>query len=218
MRDAYERFAPTVASVRVIERNETVFGPSFETERTYLGIFVSGASPDGELYALVPGRIRTESHKRVEIDRLSNQHAKFLEMLEMARLHALGCSPAEARSLGTDLEAFLQMFRKHEWDEELLLELAIKKEAGALDSSLARQLREAQDLLGDASQRNGHSFLGRDAQRFISQIQGRSYANMTGMVERFEESSGNENVIEMADQAFARMLGFTYRPADEVFA
>lgn len=67
VRDAYERFASTVASVRVIERNETVFGPSFETEKVYLGVFVSGASPDGELYALVPGRLRTESHKRVEI-------------------------------------------------------------------------------------------------------------------------------------------------------
>jgi len=72
---------------------------------------------------------------RVEIDRLTVQHAKIIEILEMARLHAQRGSAADAPALREDLERFLAMFRKHEHDEELLLVQAGEKEANSFDGS-----------------------------------------------------------------------------------
>jgi len=65
---------------------------------------------------------------RVEISRLINQHDKMIEILEMARLHAQCGEPAEAEALREDLERFLEMFRRHEHDEERLLKRAIVRE------------------------------------------------------------------------------------------
>lgn len=70
---------------------------------------------------------------RVEIDRLTNQHARMIEILEMARLHAHGLKIAEAEALRVDLEHFLEVFRKHERDEERLLARAIERESKAVD-------------------------------------------------------------------------------------
>ncbi len=71
--------------------------------------------------------------KRVEIDRLTNEHQRFVEILEMARLHAQSCEPADASSLRDDLASYLDAFRRHEHAEETLLRLAIERQATALD-------------------------------------------------------------------------------------
>lgn len=70
---------------------------------------------------------------RVEIDRLTNQHGRMIEILEMARLHALGIDVSQAEGLREDLERFLDTFRQHEKDEERLLERATEKESKAVD-------------------------------------------------------------------------------------
>ena len=66
--------------------------------------------------------------RRVEIDRLANQHEKMIEMLEMARLHAHCGEVTEVDALRIDMEKFLEMFREHERHEEELLTQAIAKE------------------------------------------------------------------------------------------
>lgn len=63
--------------------------------------------------------------RRVEVDRLTNQHQKMIEILEMARIHAQRAELSEADSLREDLESFLEMFRRHEEAEEQLLSQAI---------------------------------------------------------------------------------------------
>jgi hemerythrin-like domain-containing protein len=66
--------------------------------------------------------------RRVEIDRLTNQHSRIIEILELARLHALGGDVSDAEALRVDLESFIEMFRQHEHDEERLLLQATGKE------------------------------------------------------------------------------------------
>jgi len=66
--------------------------------------------------------------RRVEVSRLTLQHDKMIEILEMARIHAQCGAAAEAESLRTDLQGFLEMFRRHEQDEEQLLKLAMTRE------------------------------------------------------------------------------------------
>ena len=63
--------------------------------------------------------------RRVEIDRLTNQHGKMIEILEMARIHAQRGKVDEADGLRADLESFLDMFRRHERAEERLLVQAL---------------------------------------------------------------------------------------------
>ncbi len=65
---------------------------------------------------------------RVEIDRLTNQHEKMVEILEMARIHAQRAEVPEAGALRVDLQEFLETFRRHEEAEERLLSLAIGEE------------------------------------------------------------------------------------------
>lgn len=72
--------------------------------------------------------LETMPESRVEISRLVNQHEKMIEILEMARLHAQDGEPGEAAALREDLERFLEMFRAHERDEELLLRRAMRPE------------------------------------------------------------------------------------------
>lgn len=69
---------------------------------------------------------------RVEVSRLTLQHDKMIEILEMARIHAQCGSATEAAALRTDLESFLEMFRRHEQDEEQLLKLAMTREGRSL--------------------------------------------------------------------------------------
>ncbi len=66
--------------------------------------------------------------RRVEIDRLANQHEKMVEILEMARIHAQRGEVSEAGALRVDLQEFLEMFRRHEEAEERLLAQAIGEE------------------------------------------------------------------------------------------
>lgn len=73
--------------------------------------------------------------RRVEIDRLANQHEKMIEILEMARLHAQRGELGDVESLRTDLEKFLEMFREHEHHEEQLLQQAIGKDGRELPGS-----------------------------------------------------------------------------------
>jgi len=65
---------------------------------------------------------------RVEVSRLTLQHDKMIEVLEMARIHAQCGGTTEAAALRTDLEGFLEMFRRHEQDEEQLLKLVMTRE------------------------------------------------------------------------------------------
>jgi hypothetical protein len=64
--------------------------------------------------------------RRVEVDRLRNQHGRMIEILEMARIHAQRGDVSEADGLRVDLESFLEMFRQHEDDEEELFRLALE--------------------------------------------------------------------------------------------
>jgi hemerythrin len=68
---------------------------------------------------------------RVEIGRLTKQHQKIIEILEMARIHASHGVPGEADGLREDLKNFLEMFRQHEHDEESLLKRAMEREGRA---------------------------------------------------------------------------------------
>ncbi len=63
--------------------------------------------------------------RRVEIDRLTNQHEKILEILGMARIHAQRGDATQAQALRVDLQEFLEMFRRHEQAEERLIAQAI---------------------------------------------------------------------------------------------
>ncbi|HXV76715.1 MAG TPA: hemerythrin domain-containing protein [Candidatus Polarisedimenticolaceae bacterium] len=65
---------------------------------------------------------------RVEISRLTKQHQRIIEILEMARIHAQHGEPSETESLREDLRNFLEMFRRHEYDEESLLKRALERE------------------------------------------------------------------------------------------
>jgi hypothetical protein len=66
---------------------------------------------------------------RVEVSRLTNQHEKIIEILELARIHALQGEPAEVGALREDLKNFLEMFREHESHEEQLLKRAMDRES-----------------------------------------------------------------------------------------
>jgi len=65
---------------------------------------------------------------RVEVSRLTNQHEKIIEILELARIHALQGEPAEIGALREDLKNFLEMFREHESQEEQLFRRAMERE------------------------------------------------------------------------------------------
>jgi hemerythrin-like domain-containing protein len=71
--------------------------------------------------------------QRVEIDRLINQHGRMIEILEMARIHALRGNVDEADALREDLENFLEMFRRHEENEERLLDEALREQVASTD-------------------------------------------------------------------------------------
>jgi hemerythrin-like domain-containing protein len=66
---------------------------------------------------------------RVEVSRLTNQHEKIIEILELARIHALQGEPAEVGALREDLKNFLEMFREHESHEEQLFKRAMERES-----------------------------------------------------------------------------------------
>lgn len=62
---------------------------------------------------------------QIEIDRLVKQHARIIEILEMAQIHAQRGGIPEAEALRVDLQGFLEMFREHEEAEERLLLQAV---------------------------------------------------------------------------------------------
>jgi hypothetical protein len=71
--------------------------------------------------------------RRVELDRLTNQHEKMIEILEMARIHANRGGIDEAEALREDMEQFLDMFRRHEEAEERLMTEAIGEQQPTAD-------------------------------------------------------------------------------------
>jgi hemerythrin len=77
--------------------------------------------------------IETLPDSKVEVGRLVNEHRKMIEILEMARIHAQLDEPSQAGSLGEDLRGFLEMFRRHEHDEERLIRRAMAEPTRALD-------------------------------------------------------------------------------------
>ena len=66
-----------------------------------------------------------------EVRRLSEQHARLLDTLEMARLHAQRCATAELPALRQDLASFLTVLRAHEEAEDELLRRALEVESRA---------------------------------------------------------------------------------------
>ena len=66
-----------------------------------------------------------------EVRRLSDQHARLLDTLEMARLHAQRCATAEFPALRQDLASFLAILRAHEEAEDELLRRALEVESRA---------------------------------------------------------------------------------------
>jgi len=68
---------------------------------------------------------------RVELERLVNEHTKMIELLEMASIHAGRVSPDEGVSLRDDLDGFVDLFRRHESEEERLLRRALEKGASS---------------------------------------------------------------------------------------
>ncbi|HKQ61845.1 MAG TPA: hemerythrin domain-containing protein [Candidatus Polarisedimenticolaceae bacterium] len=70
---------------------------------------------------------------RVEISRLIKQHERMIEILELARIHAQCAQASEADALRVDLSNFLEIFRRHERDEERLLERALEKETRVVE-------------------------------------------------------------------------------------
>jgi hemerythrin len=83
------------------------------------------AEESGGLFQAILGVLPA---RRVEIDRLTNQHEKMVEILEMARIHAQRAEVSDASALRVDLQEFLETFRRHEEAEERLLTQAIGEE------------------------------------------------------------------------------------------
>lgn len=65
---------------------------------------------------------------REDLQALKMQHARMLEIVEMARIHAQFGQPSEAAGLREDLEGFIEMIRNHALAEEAILEQAIDRE------------------------------------------------------------------------------------------
>jgi hypothetical protein len=68
-------------------------------------------------------------NRTAEVRRLSEQHARLLDTLEMARLHAQRGGALELPALRADLEAFLEVLRAHERAEDELLRQALEVES-----------------------------------------------------------------------------------------
>jgi hemerythrin len=66
-----------------------------------------------------------------EVRRLSAQHARMLDTLEMARLHVQRGGAAELPSLRQDLASFVDVLRAHEHAEEELVRQALEVESRA---------------------------------------------------------------------------------------
>jgi hypothetical protein len=64
----------------------------------------------------------------VHIRRLTDQHARMLEILEMAKIHAQRGGAQDAGPLRDDLEGFLRVMRAHEDDETTLLRRALERD------------------------------------------------------------------------------------------
>ncbi len=72
------------------------------------------------------GALEVLPDRRSDLRRLSDQHTRMLEILEMARIHAQRAAASDAGALKSDLEGFLETLRKHESVEEEILTEALK--------------------------------------------------------------------------------------------
>lgn len=64
----------------------------------------------------------------LEIRRLTSQHVRIVQLLEMARIRARRSVPEEIGTLRDDLDRFLQSMRQHEREEEALLRRALRED------------------------------------------------------------------------------------------
>lgn len=80
-----------------------------------------------ELGGLFQALVEALPASRSEIERLTREHGRMIEILEMARLHAQHGQPEEAAALREDIAHFLESFRKHERDEERLIARAVDR-------------------------------------------------------------------------------------------
>ncbi|MBZ5637714.1 MAG: hemerythrin domain-containing protein [Acidobacteriia bacterium] len=60
-----------------------------------------------------------------DVRRLEDQHARLIEILEMARIHAERGDTVDAGPLKEDVEGFLEVLRAHEKAEEALFRRAL---------------------------------------------------------------------------------------------
>lgn len=65
---------------------------------------------------------------RLDVQTLSSEHARVLEMLEMARIRAEYGPASEGHILRAELETFLAAMSDHERREEALLKRALERE------------------------------------------------------------------------------------------
>jgi len=63
-----------------------------------------------------------------EVRRLTSQHQRIVQLLEMARIRARGSNLDELTLLRDELDRFLQAMRQHEREEEALLRRALRED------------------------------------------------------------------------------------------
>lgn len=85
---------------------------------------------EAEESGLYHGVVDLLPHLGTEVRRLSEQHARLLETLELARIHAERAASHDLAALRADLEAFLHVLRRHEQAEEEILVQALETDGG----------------------------------------------------------------------------------------
>lgn len=63
-----------------------------------------------------------------EVRRLTAQHQRVIQLLEIARIRARGSNVGEVAALRDELDRFLQAMRQHEREEEALLRRALRED------------------------------------------------------------------------------------------
>jgi hemerythrin-like domain-containing protein len=66
-----------------------------------------------------------------EVRRLTGQHQRIVQLLEMARIRARGGDLGEVAALREELDRFLQAMRQHEREEEAMIRRALREDEPA---------------------------------------------------------------------------------------
>lgn len=69
--------------------------------------------------------VEADARAAADVRRMSDQHARLLEILEMAGIHAARGEAADAAPLKADVEGFLAVIHSHESEEEALFRRAL---------------------------------------------------------------------------------------------